>query len=106
MDKIHYYLALPLLACAFSMPNPLHAQVGMTKAETAPPPTPSPGMPGSGTSTKQGMDSDSGAIRAKRTSPGIADSRSKRDTTGQAKIDVDADMRAGSNSGTGSSGKP
>ena len=96
MDKIHYYLALPILACAFSMPNPLHAQVGTSKAETAPPPTPSAGMPGSGTSTKQGMEEDSGAIKEKRTSPGLPDKRSKPDTTGQAKIDAGADTRAGS----------
>ncbi len=59
-------------------PGPLHAQVGQTKAETAPAPTPSPGMPGTDTYTKPGMDEDSGAIkRPSSNTPGLPNAQSK-----------------------------
>jgi hypothetical protein len=80
MRKFHTWIGVPILALALA--GPLHAQIGQTKAETAPPPTPSPGMPGTATYTKPGMDEDSGAVkRPSSNTPGLSNAQSKPSAT-------------------------
>ena len=100
MKRFHTMIGLPILALALA--GPLHAQVGQTKAETAPPPTPSPGMPGSGTSTKPGMDEDSGAVkRPTSTTPGLPNAQSKKDITLKGSA-----QPAGADADAGAAGAP